>query len=416
MKQGKRKIHAVLALVLTLALVLPLAGPAAVLPASAVTQAEIDALKNDASDLADQKKEIQAQLNEVKEDKDAALEQKQLLEEQIEVIRLEISNINTQIATYEDLIDQKSQELAQSEAQEQEQYELFCSRVRAMEEEGETSYWAILFGSSDFSELLDNYMMIEEIIEYDNSVMEALARLQEQVEQEKAELEEAKAAQEEAKAKQQAAQAELQTQEDAVDQVIAQISSQESQLKAMEAELNRAATALDSQIKDLERQMSAQINNVPSESGFLWPLAANINVLSSLYGSRPDPFTGRPDNHTGIDIPASRGTPIYASKSGVVITSVYGTGSAWSYGNYVVVSHSDGTSTLYAHMSSRAVSQGQTVNQGDVVGYVGTTGNSTGNHLHFEIRVNGSRVDPLNYFKDLTLYYRSGGQKVKLDL
>ncbi len=416
MKQGKRKIRAVLALVLTLALVLPLAGPAAVLPASAVTQAEIDALKNDASDLADQKKEIQAQLNEVKEDKDAALEQKQLLEEQIEVIRLEISNINTQIATYEDLIDQKSQELAQSEAQEQEQYELFCSRVRAMEEEGETSYWAILFGSSDFSELLDNYMMIEEIIEYDNSVMEALARLQEQVEQEKAELEEAKAAQEEAKAKQQAAQAELQTQEDAVDQVIAQISSQESQLKAMEAELNRAATALDSQIKDLERQMSAQINNVPSESGFLWPLAANINVLSSLYGSRPDPFTGRPDNHTGIDIPASRGTPIYASKSGVVITSVYGTGSAWSYGNYVVVSHSDGTSTLYAHMSSRAVSQGQTVNQGDVVGYVGTTGNSTGNHLHFEIRVNGSRVDPLNYFKDLTLYYRSGGQKVKLDL
>ena len=416
MKQGKRKIRAVLALVLTLALVLPLAGPAAVLPASAVTQAEIDALKNDASDLADQKKEIQAQLNEVKEDKDAALEQKQLLEEQIEVIRLEISNINTQIATYEDLIDQKSQELAQSEAQEQEQYELFCSRVRAMEEEGETSYWAILFGSSDFSELLDNYMMIEEIIEYDNSVMEALARLQEQVEQEKAELEEAKAAQEEAKAKQQAAQAELQTQEDAVDQVIAQISSQESQLKAMEAELNRAATALDSQIKDLERQMSAQINNVPSESGFLWPLAANINALSSLYGSRPDPFTGRPDNHTGIDIPASRGTPIYASKSGVVITSVYGTGSAWSYGNYVVVSHSDGTSTLYAHMSSRAVSQGQTVNQGDVVGYVGTTGNSTGNHLHFEIRVNGSRVDPLNYFKDLTLYYRSGGQKVKLDL
>ena len=416
MKQGKRKIRAVLALVLTLALVLPLAGPAAVLPASAVTQAEIDALKNDASDLADQKKEIQAQLNEVKEDKDAALEQKQLLEEQIEVIRLEISNINTQIATYEDLIDQKSQELAQSEAQEQEQYELFCSRVRAMEEEGETSYWAILFGSSDFSELLDNYMMIEEIIEYDNSVMEALARLQEQVEQEKAELEEAKAAQEEAKAKQQAAQAELQTQEDAVDQVIAQISSQESQLKAMEAELNRAATALDSQIKDLERQMSAQINNVPSESGFLWPLAANINVLSSLYGSRPDPFTGRPDNHTGIDIPASRGTPIYASKSGVVITSVYGTGSAWSYGNYVVVSHSDGTSTLYAHMSSRAVSRGQTVNQGDVVGYVGTTGNSTGNHLHFEIRVNGSRVDPLNYFKDLTLYYRSGGQKVKLDL
>lgn len=416
MRRKMKTVHRIFGFLLVLALLLPLAGPAAVLPASAVTQAEIDALKSDANDLASQKKEIQAQLNEVKADKDDALQQKQLLEEQIEVIRKEISNINAQIASYQELIDQKSQELEQSEAQEQEQYELFCSRVRAMEEQGETSYWAILFGSSDFSELLDNYMMIEEILAYDNSIMDALAQLQAQVEEEKAELEEAKAAQEEAKAKQQAAQAELQTQEDAVDEVIAQISSQESQLKAMEAELNRAAAALDSQIKDLERQMSAQINNVPSESGFLWPLAANINVLSSLYGSRPDPFTGRPDNHTGIDIPAARGTPIYASKSGVVITSVYGTGSAWSYGNYVVVSHSDGTSTLYAHMSSRAVSKGQTVKQGDVVGYVGTTGNSTGNHLHFEIRVNGSRVDPLNYFKDLTLYYRSGGQKVKLDL
>ena len=345
-----------------------------------------------------------------------ALKQKQLLEEQIEVIRAEISNINSQISTYEDLISQKTQELEQSEAQEQEQYELFCSRVRAMEEEGETSYWAILFGSSDFSELLDNYMMVEEIIEYDNSVMDALAELQQQVEQERAELEEAKTSLEEAKAKQQAAKAELETQEAEVDKVIEEINSQESQLKQMESELNRAAAALDSQIKDLERQMSAQISNVQSESGFMWPLASNINVLSSLYGSRPDPFTGRPDNHTGIDIPAARGTPLYASKSGVVITSVYGSGSSWSYGNYVVVAHSDGTSTLYAHMSSRAVSKGQTVKQGDVLGYVGTTGNSTGNHLHFEIRVNGSRVAPLNYFKDLTLYYRSGGQKVKLDL
>lgn len=416
MKKRWKNVRRLLCLAIILSLVLPFAGPATVLPASAVTQAEIDALKDDASDLENQKKELQAQLNEVKADKNEALKQKQLLEEQIEVIRAEISNINSQISTYEDLIRQKTQELEQSEAQEQEQYELFCSRVRAMEEEGETSYWAILFGSSDFSELLDNYMMVEEIIEYDNSVMEALAELQQQVEQERAELEEAKTSLEEAKAKQQAAKAELETQEAEVDKVIEEINSQESQLKQMESELNRAAAALDSQIKDLERQMSAQISNVQSESGFMWPLASNINVLSSLYGSRPDPFTGRPDNHTGIDIPAARGTPIYASKSGVVITSVYGSGSSWSYGNYVVVAHSDGTSTLYAHMSSRAVSQGQTVKQGDVLGYVGTTGNSTGNHLHFEIRVNGSRVDPLNYFKDLTLYYRSGGQKVKLDL
>ena len=167
---------------------------------------------------------------------------------------------------------------------------------------------------------------------------------------------------------------------------------------------------MDAQIKAKEREYAAQIVNVPSESGFLWPLAANLNTLSSLYGGRKDPINGRSSNHTGIDIPAARGTPIYAAKSGVVTTSVYGSGSYWSYGNFVLISHKDGTSTLYAHMSSRNVKEGQTVRQGDVVGYVGTTGRSTGNHLHFEVRVNGKRTDPLNYFKDKALYFRSGGK------
>ena len=412
----RSKAKKLLTLILSLALLIALTWQVAVVPASAATQDQIDALRQDASDLDAQKAEIQAQLEAVQADKDQALEQKRLLEEQIDVIQSQISNIDAQIRAYDDLIDQKSAELAQTEEQEQEQFDLFCRRVRAMEEEGELSYWSVLFSSTDFSDLLDNYMMIEEIINYDNSVIETLQVLQDTVEEERAEIEEAKAAQEAARQERQAAQDELEAQEAQVDQLIAQISSQEDQLEAMEAELERAAASVDAQIRELERQMSAQISNVQSESGFLWPLDASINTLSSLYGPRPDPFTGRPDNHTGIDIPAARGTPIYAAKSGVVITSVYGTGNAWSYGNYVVVSHSDGTSTLYAHMSSRAVSEGQTVSQGDVVGYVGTTGRSTGNHLHFEIRVNGSRTDPLNYFTDLTLYYRSGGQKVQLDL
>ncbi len=415
----RKKIAALgrwVALALALALLVPLTGQGWVMPSAAVTQAEIDSLKEDASDLAGQKAEIQAQLKEVRADKSKALEQKQLLERQINLIQAEINNINAQIAKYQQLIEQKQLELAQAEEQERQQFELFCLRMREMEEQGETSYWSIIFGSADFSQLLDNYMMVEEIIEYDNGVIRALETVQAQVEQERASIEQAKAAQEQARAQEQAAQAELKEQQAEVDALIAQISSQEDQLESLEAELKRAADAVDSQIKELERQMAAQINNVPSESGFLWPLDGSINVLSSLYGSRRDPISGRPGNHTGIDIPAARGTPIYAAKSGVVTTSVYGSGSAWSYGNYVVVSHSDGTSTLYAHMSSRAVTQGQTVSQGDVVGYVGTTGRSTGNHLHFEVRVNGTRTDPLYYFTDKALYWRSGGQKVQLDL
>ena len=397
-------------LLLALVMFLPLTGPGMVLETSAVTQAEIDALKGNAGKLAEQKKDIQAQLKAVQADKSNALKKKELLEDQIDLIRQEIANINEQIAMYDQLIAEKTAELEQAEADEKAQFDLFCRRMRHMEEQGETSYWSILFTSGDFSELLDNYMMIEEIIQYDNQVIDSLVALQEKVANDRTVLEEAQAEQEEAKARQMAAQDELKAQEDEVDKLIAEISAQEDLLEEMEEELNKAAKALDAQIKAKEREYAAQVANVPSESGYLWPLPGGYNTISSLAGGRIHPVTGKPGNHAGIDIPAPSGTNIYAAKSGVVIHAAKGTGSSWSYGNYVIVSHSDGTSTLYAHMSSRAVKQGQVVKQGDVVGYVGTTGRSTGNHLHFEVRVNGNRRDPLDYFKDMPLYFRSGGK------
>ena len=401
-------------LLLALVMFLPLTGPGMVLETSAVTQAEIDALKGNAGKLAEQKKDIQAQLKAVQADKSNALKKKELLEDQIDLIRQEIANINEQIAMYDQLIAEKTAELEQAEADEKAQFDLFCRRMRHMEEQGETSYWSILFTSGDFSELLDNYMMIEEIIQYDNQVIDSLVALQEKVANDRTVLEEAQAEQEEAKAQQMAAQDELKAQEDEVDKLIAEISAQEDLLEEMEEELNKAAKALDAQIKAKEREYAAQVANVPSESGYLWPLPGGYNTISSLAGGRIHPVTGKPGNHAGIDIPAPSGTNIYAAKSGVVIHAAKGTGSSWSYGNYVIVSHSDGTSTLYAHMSRIGCKEGQTVKQGDVVGYVGTTGRSTGNHLHFEVRSGSTRKDPVNYFKDKALYVQSSGKKVAL--
>ena len=401
-------------LLLALVMFLPLTGPGVVLETSAVTQAEIDALKGSAGKLAEQKKDIQAQLKAVQADKSNALKKKELLEDQIDLIRQEIANINEQIAMYDQLIAEKTAELEQAEADEKAQFDLFCRRMRHMEEQGETSYWSILFTSGDFSELLDNYMMIEEIIQYDNQVIDSLVALQEKVANDRTVLEEAQAEQEEAKAQQMAAQDELKAQEDEVDKLIAEISAQEDLLEEMEEELNKAARALDAQIKAKEREYAAQVANVPSESGYLWPLPGGYNTISSLAGGRIHPVTGKPGNHAGIDIPAPSGTNIYAAKSGVVIHAAKGTGSSWSYGNYVIVSHSDGTSTLYAHMSRIGCKEGQTVKQGDVVGYVGTTGRSTGNHLHFEVRSGSTRKDPVNYFKDKALYVQSSGKKVAL--
>ena len=127
----------------------------------------------------------------------------------------------------------------------------------------------------------------------------------------------------------------------------------------------------------------------------IWPLSGYPRV-SSPFGYRICPFHGR-ELHGGCDIPAPGGTPIMAAKSGVVVLSTYGS----SYGNHVAITHADGTRTMYCHMSSRAVSAGQTVAQGQVIGYVGSTGSSTGNHLHFEVWTGSSsstRVNPLNYF------------------
>lgn len=375
-----------------------------------VTQAEIDALKNSAKELAGQKKDLQKELAAVRADKNKLMDQKTLIEQQMNVVQSEINNLNAQIAYYDEMIVQKEADLVVAEAEEQAQYELFCERVRFMEEDGQDNYWSILFGSADFADMLDKFMTVEEIMEFDNGVMNNLIAIREQIIADKASLELSRQEQETAKVEQEAKKSELKGQQSEVDALIKDINSKEDELEAADAALKAAANAADAAIKKKEKELAAQIANVVSEAGYMWPLSTSYNVISSLYGPRKHPVTGKPGNHTGIDIPAPSGSSIFAAKSGVVVTSTYNS----SYGNYVVVSHSDGTSTLYAHMSKRVASQGQTVKQGAVIGKVGTTGSSTGNHLHLEIRVNGTRKDPMNYYS-LKLYMRYNGKLVPLN-
>ena len=406
MKKGKL-LRRILPLLMALALVVPMFQPVAVTQVQAKpSKAEIEALKKNAADLDKQKKELQEKLKAVRADKYAALEKKDLIEGQMEVIQSEIDNCDDQIATMGDLITAKGEELVQTEAKEKAQYELFCKRVRNMEENGTLSYWSILFSSVSFSDLLDNFMMMDEIMAYDTAIMEQLQETRNQIEADKAEIEKAKAEQETAREVQVKAKEELAASQAEVDKLIEEISGQEELLAAQEAKLRAEANSIDAELRQTEEQMKPQINNVPSESGFMWPLPGHY-TLSSLFGSRIHPITGRPNNHTGIDIPAPGGTPIVAAKSGVVTKSLH----KGSYGSYVVISHSDGTSTLYAHMSSRAVSQGQTVKQGQVIGYVGHTGSATGDHLHYEVRVGGNRRDPVDYYKSLTLYVGYGSRR-----
>ncbi len=403
-------LRSALAAGLALTMVVGLPPMMAVPASAAVTQAQIDALKQDATKLNAEKNELKKQLNAVAADKSKALQKKNILERQINVIQTEINNIASQIAQYDELIVIKETDLVQIQEDEARQYDLFCDRVRMMEEEGEISYWAILFNSSSFADLLDRYMMVEEIMDYDNAVMEQLVATREQIKVEKAALETARSEQQAAKAVQEAAKAELKEQENEVDKLVSEISAQEDQLEKAHKQLAAAASAMDNEIrkkeKELESQLASKGTSIVSEKGFKWPSYAT--TITSLFGKRTHPVTGRANNHTGIDVAAAGGTDILAAKSGVVITSAYNN----SYGNYVVVSHGNGQSTLYAHMRKRLVSEGASVKQGQVLGLVGTTGSSTGNHLHFEVRVNGVRQDPLDYFKGSTFTLRANGKSV----
>ena len=375
--------------------------------AGAVTQSEIDALKKEQQASQAKQEELKDQLAEAEAQQAAAQEKRQLLTQQLNAINAEIANIDAQISYYDGEIAQKEEERKEAEAREAEQYELFCQRVRMMEEQGTVSYWSILFDSSDFSDLLDRIADVDAVMAYDNEVMDQLIATREELERLQGELESARAEEQAAKEQQEAKKAEQQAKvaeaQALLDQINADVAEVNRQLDAEDAAAANLQAEIAKKQKQLEEERKQQnVTLPPTGSGYQWPLPSSCLTLTSAFGYRIHPISGQPHSHTGIDVSAARGTPIYAAKGGQVIMSEYGSGVNWSYGNFVVIDHGDGTTTLYAHMSSRAVSEGQMVTQGQTIGYVGNTGNSKGNHLHLEVRVNGQRVDPEGCFPGLS--------------
>ena len=390
-------LAAVLALLLLLPMVTMILGGA-----GAVTQSEIDALKAEQAASQARQDELEEQLADVEADQAEAQQRRQLLQAQLDAINNEIENIDKQIAYYDQEIAQKEAEQAEAEANEEAQYELFCQRVRAMEEEGTVSYWSILFNSESFSEMLDRLADIDAVMAYDNQVMDELIAIREEIIALRTQLETSRAEEQAARDQQAAKQAEQQAKVAEAQKLLDQINADVAEVnRQLDAE-SEAAAEIQAEIAQKQKQLEEQRrqNNITidSETSYLWPLPGYYR-LSSLFGYRIHPITGEAHSHTGIDIPAPGNTPILACKSGQVVTSAY----HYSYGNYVVIDHGNGNSTLYAHMSSRAVSEGDMVTQGQTIGYVGTTGSSTGNHLHLEVRDNYTRVDPESKFPSLSL-------------
>ena len=425
--------------------------------AQAASRSAIESLQSQQASLTVQKAELQKKLDGIRSSQGQALNKKNLVEQQLNVLNQQIQVSENLLAQYARQITEKEAELEQAKAKEAEYQAEFEQRVRAMEERGNVSYWSVLFQASDFSDLLDRIDMIGEIMDADDQVLDQLAEARQAVVQAKADLEASRQGQQETLAQQQSQQAQLQAQQAEADQLIQEIATQgdvyakqiekleatqddvaqqiaeaeaiyQKQLAAEKAAAEKAAAekaaaekaaaeqaakaaqAAAQKAAQQQKQQSSgssasgsssssgsqSSQTTASASGLLWPIASSHRVTSP-FGWRTHPITGRQHLHGGIDIAAPNGTPIMASKAGVVVISQYGS----SYGNYVVLSHPDGTRTLYAHMSQRRVSAGAPVSQGQTVGLVGSTGSSTGNHLHFETWTgssSSSRVNPMQFF------------------
>lgn len=408
-QKHKKRIVAIIALLLALLMILP-AITMIFESAGAVTQEEIDQLKENASKLEGEKEKLKVQLEELKGEIDSAFEQKLIVEQEILLVEEQIVNTQTLIDEYSKLIAQEEIKLGKLLEEEAAHYDVFCRRVRAMEEEGTVSYWHILFNAASFSDLLDKAMMVSEIMEYDNAVMAALESARISIEETKSSLESNKAEKVAAKLKLDEQNAELESKKQRVEILLAEMQKKKETYEEKISSLDKEVEDVEAEIKKKQEELRQQQIQIDTGSGYIWPLD-KWYVLSSLAGGRINPITGIPETHLGIDIPAYYGTPIKAARGGIVIVSTW----HWSYGNYVVVDHGNGDSTLYAHMSSRSVNVGQTVKQGDVVGLVGSTGSSNGNHLHFEVKVGYVRQDPVNFYPKLTLWmYDDSGRLIEL--
>lgn len=393
MKKPKRILCAVLALLMLLGA----AAAVSVRPAYATkTEAELEEEQRKAAQVAalEQKKkeqqeklkELEKQIAEAKAKKNDVMATKNLLDQRNQLLLEQIDDTQNQI-------DDAAAQIARYELLEEEQYTLFCQQVREEEERGSLSYLSVLFKATSMADLLNRMEFVNEVAEYNKRIISALQETRENIKAEKAEME----AKETQLSEQQD---ELQGKLDETTKLMNEYAADQKALEQLHDAEAKAADEIDAQLE----QLIADSDVVPSNEGFIWPVSTSKKI-SSPVGSRVAPGGFGSTNHKGVDIcNVSYTSSVYAVKSGkVILTSTSGWGGG--YGNYVVIDHGGGLTTLYAHLSVVKVSQGQTVSQGTVIGVTGNTGASTGPHLHYEVRtttvVNGvSKIvyqNPLNY-------------------
>lgn len=415
MYKYRRWIVSIIALLLIVSLISGVAVVAVNAKSSTEIQSEIDALQEESDALAEEQAALDAQIAENQSKTLSVVEQKAQVDQQIQILRQEVDLVNEEIHQYSLLIAEKQAELDGLKTEQEALFQRYELRMRAMQERGEVSYWAVFFEAESFSDMLNCRAMIEEIAKVDQRMMDEMRCVSEEVLTAKENLATEKISLEEKKAQLADTEAELDEKRAESDALLAELNADKQRLKEEAERFEEEESYLSDQIAALEQELTAALQaeweaahpplpdgggggnggaTHPSAEGFLFPLPPGRGtVITSPYGYRVHPITGNYSLHNGVDLAVSQGTPIYATKSGYVTTATYN----YVYGYYVTINHMDGFSSLYGHMTHYTVSNGQYVNRGQVIGYVGSTGWSTGPHLHLTFYYNGATVNPMNY-------------------
>lgn len=444
----RNKITSVVCLLLVVLMLISLVVSVIPVSAYAVSQSDISAITQQKNELANRVAECRNRIDLLKQEQATVLEAKSALEEQNRAANEQLNLVAQEIAIYDEMIEEKEDELKQAKKKEEKQLEAYRSRVRAMEENGSYNVLALLINSHSFGEFLTAMDDMGEIMESDKKLERQYVAAREETEVVKAEYESARSEFEAKQAELKEEQTEI---EASIEQAYADMLELEAAIekaieeyKAAEAAEAAAAATIASMIaqynEQIRQQQAAQQQqqqqgnsggdnsgstdnsggsnggNADNSSGggnssapaagtgtgsFMWPVPSST-LITSRFGYRSDPFTGEQRWHSGIDIDGfnKEGYDIVAADGGTVITA----SSDGGYGNYVIIDHGNYTQTLYAHMSYIAVSVGQSVSQGQVIGGLGSSGRSTGTHCHYEIFVNGERTDPAAYYSGLSYW------------
>ena len=431
----KRKLCAsVLAGALVLALLLSLVAgfiPTVHAATSSELKVQLDALKSQKAGIDAQLAELRTQLSENSSEIGKMVAEKNIIDQEIFLLYQQINNINNQIATYSMLIADKQEELQAAQAKYNDLWEKNRERIQAMEEEGEVTYWSVLFQANSFSDLLDRLNMVQEIAAADRRRLKELNEAAQVVKDMKALLEEEKGALELTKVSLNETQAELEGKRADADQLLKDLVAKGMEYEELVAQSEIARAQLMTSIANTQVQYNNAIyqewlatsvpattkplppsqtdattdSNKETQSGSNtesngsastdegWKVPIDYVQNTSPFGDRDAPTAGASSNHQGVDLAAPANTPIYASRSGTVTIATYSS----SAGYYVQIDHGDGYKSIYMHMSYFVVSAGQKVSQGQLIGYCGSTGISTGDHLHFGISKDGVYQNPNQY-------------------